>query len=268
MSKLIDLTNQDFGYWHVLERAPNNKEGQAMWLCKCTLCGKTIKTVSGGHLRSGRSTCCGCNKIEKMRLANIKDRTGKTYGFLYVNRLANAQELELQRKRDGTYWNCTCLKCGRKNVIVFGDYLENGDTKSCGCLTSLNESKIAQMLNTLNFQYKQQYSFQDLFSNRECDKLYYDFAIFNNETLLYLIEYDGIQHFEKNHFHNNFDITRKNDLLKNKYCFSNNIPIIRIPYNKPYDINDLKLETTKFLLTPENEKEYYREEKDIYEISN
>ena len=187
MSKLIDLTNQDFGYWHVLERAHNNKGGQAMWLCKCTLCGKTIKTVSGGHLRSGRSTCCGCNKIEKMRLANIKDRTGKTYGFLYVNRLANAQELELQRKRDGTYWNCTCLKCGRKNIIVFGDYLENGDTKSCGCLTSLNESKIAQMLNTLNFQYKQQYSFQDLFSNRECDKLYYDFAIFNNETLLYLI---------------------------------------------------------------------------------
>ena len=26
MSKLIDLTGQDFGYWHVLERAENDKK--------------------------------------------------------------------------------------------------------------------------------------------------------------------------------------------------------------------------------------------------
>jgi hypothetical protein len=49
----------------------------------------------------------------------------------------------------------------------------------------------------------------------------------------------------------------KSDLLKNKYCFDNNIPIIRIPYDADYTINDLKLETTKFLLIPENEGEYY-----------
>ena len=29
MSKLIDLTNKDFGYWHVIERGPNNKNGRA-----------------------------------------------------------------------------------------------------------------------------------------------------------------------------------------------------------------------------------------------
>lgn len=258
MSKLIDLTNQDFGYWHVIQRADNDKFGKAMWLCKCTLCNITIKPVSGTHLRSGKSTCCGCNKIEKMRQANIKNRVGKIYGFLYVNRLANEQELQTQRKRNGTYWNCTCLKCGRENVIIFGDYLENGDTKSCGCLNSFNEGKIAQMLDTLNIQYKQQYTFSNLFSNRECDKLYYDFAIFNNNYLLYLIEYDGIQHFESNHFQNNLETVRKNDLLKNQYCFNNKIPLIRIPYNQQYTINDLKIETTKFLLTQENEKQYYQ----------
>ena len=93
MSKLIDLTNQDFGYWHVIQRADNDKFGKAMWLCKCTLCNITVKPVSGTHLRSGKSTCCGCNKMEKMRQANIKNRVGKVYGFLYVNRLANEQEL-------------------------------------------------------------------------------------------------------------------------------------------------------------------------------
>lgn len=126
----------------------------------------------------------------------------------------------------------------------------------------MNESKIAQMLNNLKIKYQQQYSFYDLYSNRKCDKLYYDFAIFNNDTLLYVIEYDGIQHFEKGHFHNNNENTHKNDLEKNKYCFEHNIPIIRIPYNKEYDLNDLKLETTRYLLTQDNESEYYASIKD------
>ncbi len=256
MSKLIDLTGQDFGYWHVLERAENDKGGKAQWLCKCTLCNKTIKVVAGGHLRSGRSTCCGCNKIEKMRQANIKDRIGKQYGYLLVKRIATKEEAP-NKKYGGTYWICDCLKCGRQNVCVRGDYLENGDTKSCGCINSMNESKIAQMLEEMNITFKQQYSFSDLYSNRVCDKLYYDVAVFNNDTLIYIIEYDGVQHFEKGHFHQDFETVHKNDLEKNKYCFEHNIPLIRIPYNKEYNLNDLKLETTRYLLTPDNEKEYY-----------
>ena len=31
MSKLIDLTGQDFGYWHVIERAENRANGRAYW---------------------------------------------------------------------------------------------------------------------------------------------------------------------------------------------------------------------------------------------
>ena len=170
----------------------------------------------------------------------------------------------------GLYWNCTCLNCGRENVIVFGDYLRNGDTKSCGCINSINESKIAKMLDNGNIKYQTQYTFVDLYSKRECDKLIFDFAIFNknNNSLLYLIEFDGSQHFtyfysENNKSWNNkdnFNITRKNDLIKNKYCFEHNIPLIRIPYNADYTFEDLKLETTRFLLTPENEKKYYTNE--------
>ena len=87
----------------------------------------------------------------------------------------------------------------------------------------------------------------------------FDFAIYNQDTLLYMIEYDGIQHFQRGHFFDTFDITHKNDLLKNQYCFTHNIPLIRIPYDKEYSINDLKLETTQFLLTPQNEEQYYSE---------
>ena len=261
MSKLIDLTGQDFGYWHVIKRGENTPSGQARWLCHCTLCDKTTKLVSGAHLRSGRSTCCGCNKMEKMRQASIKNEQGKIYGFLYVEREATKEENPRPDKQS-VYWNCTCLKCGRKNVIVCGDYLRNGNTKSCGCINSLNESKIAQMLDTLQFKYIKQKRFDNLTSTgRKCDELMFDFAIYNGNTLLYIIEYDGIQHFEYGHFYDNYDITHRNDLLKNQYCFRNNIPLIRIPYDVEYDLNDLKLETTRFLLTKENEKQYYESRK-------
>ena len=264
MSKCIDLTGQDFGYWHVIERGPNAKDGRAQWLCHCTLCDKTTKLVQGGHLRAGRSTSCGCNKITKMREASIKHEEGKTYGFLYVNRMATSEEIKTVRnsKPNGIYWNCTCLKCGKKNVIVKGDYLRNGDTTSCGCLLSKNEVLITQMLDTLKVKYTKQYRFNDLTSTgRNCDQLIFDFAIFdqNYNQLLYLIEYDGIQHFDPFHaFSNNdFDITRRNDLLKNQYCFLHNIPLIRIPYDCKYSLNDLKLETTNYLLTQTNELDYY-----------
>ena len=79
-----------------------------------------------------------------------------------------------------------------------------------------------------------------------------DFFI-NNQ---YMLEYDGEGHFfQVGNW--NFEKQHQYDLIKNKYCFDNNIPLIRIPYDAEYTIDDLKLETTRFLLTPENEKEYY-----------
>ena len=199
-------------------------------------------------------------KWEKMRQASIKDESGKTYGYLYVNRMATKEEKP--RNIESIYWVCTCTKCGHSNVLVRGDYLRNGDTTSCGCIQSKNESIIAQMLNSLGYTYKQQYVFDDLSSTgRKCDRLPFDFAILNPHTqqVLYLIEYDGIQHFTESHQwqQGGYQITHSNDLLKNKYCFDRNIPLIRIPFNKQYSIQDIKIETTSCLLTPKNELLYY-----------
>ena len=90
--------------------------------------------------------------MEKMRQANIKNEIGNIYGFLKVIRQASNEEKPRQ-DRAGIYWVCECLKCGKQNVIVLGDYLRNGDTTSCGCLNSKNESNIAKMLDELNINY-------------------------------------------------------------------------------------------------------------------
>ena len=47
-------------------------------------------------------------------------------------------------------------------------------------------------------------------------------------------------------------------MLKNNYCFQNNIPIIRIPYYCNYVEEDLFLTTTRYLLSPDKVDNYYR----------
>lgn len=257
--KPIDLTGKQFGYWLVLERAPNSASGAIMWSCKCTLCNETIKNVIGNHLKAGRSTCCRACSYKLIGEKNSIDETGKTYGYLYVNRRATEEE-KPRHDRTGAYWNCTCLKCGIENVIVFGDYLRNGDTKSCGCIQSVNEAKIKDYFNNHNIFYSYNHKFIDCLNSKTQAPYLFDFYINNT----YIIEYDGSQHFKSSksstsvwNTPQNLIETRRKDLEKNKYCFEHNIPLIRIPYDVEYTEDDLKLETTRFLLTPENEMKYY-----------
>lgn len=250
MSKLIDLTGKEFGSWKVLKRGPNKAGGKATWECLCQACGN-IKFVDGSHLRGGHSTNCGCLRVEALRRSRIKDETGHRYGKLVVLEKDITPE-----GKEGLYWKCQC-DCG--NIItVKGDYLRNGDTQSCGCIISKQEMNITKLLTSKNIQFQRQYSFPDLLSKKN-SKLYFDFAIFNNNQLLYLIEYDGEQHFNEKHAWNSESYTRNknNDIIKNQYCFEHNIPIIRIPYDSKYTINDLILETTRFLFTKDNAEEYY-----------
>ena len=62
----------------------------------------------------------------------------------------------------------------------------------------------------------------------------FDFAVFNNDKLEYLIEFDGRQHFTGpeaswTHAHSLEEIQFR-DKLKNDYCKEHNIILKRIPY--------------------------------------
>lgn len=69
MSKFIDLTGQRFGRLLVLERAPSNKEGKAMFTCKCD-CGNIVY-VLGKNLRNQHSKSCGCSSVERASVMNL-----------------------------------------------------------------------------------------------------------------------------------------------------------------------------------------------------
>ena len=94
MGKLIDLKNQIFGQWQVLERDKSSYGAgkKAKWICRCNACG-TIKSVSSDNLRSGKSTNCGCLRTKALRQSHVKDLSNQQFGYLKVVRQATDEEI-------------------------------------------------------------------------------------------------------------------------------------------------------------------------------
>ena len=70
MSQLKDLTGQKFNRLTVISREPNDKRGQAMWLCQCE-CGNYV-VVKGSNIRNNHTQSCGCLQKEKTIEASTK----------------------------------------------------------------------------------------------------------------------------------------------------------------------------------------------------
>jgi hypothetical protein len=129
-------------------------------------------------------------------------------------------------------------------ITVRADHLKNGTTNSCGCINSLGETKLKQILNTNNIPYKSQVCFNDL-RGKNGAYLFFDFAIYDaDNNLKCLIEYQGKQHYEPFHFDSQerFEERQRYDQIKRDYCKSHNIKLIEILYT---DYNKLSLEYLK-----------------------
>ena len=122
-ARTIDMTGMRCGRFTVLCRAQNKGE-QAAWTCLCD-CGKEVDVV-GSSLRSGASRSCGCLSRDRSR-ERADDLIGRIFGRLTVIRRADRKTGTL-----GVYWVCLC-ECG-ETLVVPGNNLKSGNTKSCGCL--------------------------------------------------------------------------------------------------------------------------------------
>ena len=128
MPNPIDLTGETFGYFTVLERAHNNKDGRTMWLCRCK-CGNE-RIVSGKCLRNGHTKSCGCLAKEINSERSLINRVGEQYGRLTV--IERADDYVAPNGKHHVRWLCQC-ECGNQTIVDAGD-LVCGHTQSCGCL--------------------------------------------------------------------------------------------------------------------------------------
>lgn len=241
----VDLTGQRFGRLVVIKRVDDHVTPSGrhivMFQCHCD-CGN-ITIVPAESLTNGNTRSCGCYSVDSAIQRNTIDIINKRFGRLTV-----VKQVETINHR--TRFLCHC-DCG-SNVIVDGCNLRNGYTQSCGCLKSRGEAKISSILKNNGVNFCREYTCDNLI---DVNKLRIDFAILNDEgSVQYFIEYDGEQHFySKACGWSNDDqlrTTQKHDRIKNEYCFSHDIPLIRIPYTH-YDnlcYADLVPETSDYLL--------------------
>lgn len=242
-----DITNEKFTRLTAIKIIGKDKTGANIWLCKCDCGNETQATVS--QLRRGSRKSCGCLNKEKMSILGkqgVIDLTNQRFGKLIAL-------CPTERRQHGcVVWHCRC-DCG--NYYDASSYLlRTGHISSCGCLgRSLGEETIASILIDNNIAFIQEYSFPDCYDKNINLPLRFDFYV-NNQ---YLIEFDGEQHYKATSGWNtpeHLEIVKHRDTIKNEYCQSHNIPLIRIPYNH---INQLCLDdvllTSQYLVRKDEE---------------
>lgn len=98
---------------------------------------------------------------------------------------------------------------------------------------SRGEIKIEEILQAAGLPFKEEYVFSDLISHSG-RPLRFDFAVFDDDgNIDFLIEYQGIQHYEaKSKFGGASGLRKQqyNDMMKREYCRKHGIRLIAIPY--------------------------------------
>lgn len=222
-----NLIGKRFGRLIVIERLPSSSK----WKCLCD-CGNVIITNTN-HLNQGHTQSCGCLQKDKASETHFKNLTGKRFGMLTVEGLDVSKSSSKAK-----FYICKC-DCGQKKVINQSSLLRG--TISCGCSRmSHGEFKIAELLKSYNISFTQEQIFSTCINPKTGKCLRFDFYVNNS----YLIEYNGIQHYNANQgWDESLEDIQYRDNIKIEWAKNNNIPLIIIPYTK-YDtltIDDLLL---------------------------
>lgn len=157
----------------------------------------------------------------------MKDETGNRYGALTV------LERNYERAKDSTaWWTCLC-ECGNL-VVCRGTALRAGYNLSCGCKRRYRgETAIANLLTDKSISYKTQQTFEDFRFSKTNGVPRFDFGIYSEDKLIFLIEYNGIQHYQYvEYFQESTEDICARDQEKVRYCQIHNIPLEIIPYTE------------------------------------
>lgn len=219
------MTGKTFGRLTVVEEIFTDPQHHKV-RCVCS-CGTEI-VVARGDVMSGHTNSCGCLQADAIRLFKDVDYTGyiSDYGIEIIDKYG-------KNNKGQTLWNCKCGICGN----IFQEIparIKCNHIRSCGCIVrSSREIFIDNYLNDNNIQHICQYKFDDC-KSKNGYRLRFDFGVFDiNINLLFLIEYDGKQHFEPVDLFGGEDAyidTVERDIIKNKYCKEHNIILLRIQY--------------------------------------
>jgi hypothetical protein len=165
------------------------------------------------NLRQGCPKCVGMNKTTEEFIYEARLIHGDKYEYSLVDYVNSKLKI-----------NIICLKHGGFNQSPNMHLRGNG----CPiCKESKGEKLIREFLIKNNIKFIQEHTFKKC-KNKQV--LPFDFYLPDYNVC---IEFDGIQHFKPIKAfggQNGFDLTKQNDLIKDNFCNTNNLKLIRIPY--------------------------------------
>lgn len=194
-----------------------DSRNQCMCMCLCD-CGNR-KKVAAYDLTHGRVKSCGCKQH------TYKDITGLRSGLLTAIRYIGTSNLSSR----SALWLCKC-DCGNFCEKP-RQSLTSGTVKSCGCIkSSYGEKIVEEILKNKNIEYERDYKFLDCLSPNGFP-VKFDFAIIENSNIMFLIEYQGKQHYEDC---GNFGKLEREytDKIKKEYCLNKNIDLLEIRFDE------------------------------------
>ena len=194
--------------------------------CKC---GRPYKTTFKLFTRRCECGVCTGNKLS---IEYCKEKTKE---------ISNCELIESEYINNSMPMNFRC-ECGNIYEVSWDKFTSHNQIRCSSCTKnkSKGEYAIENFLKDNKIKYKTQYTFQDCIN---VTYLRFDFAILNeDDTLKFLIEFDGSQHYSSSgrlYTEQKVIYIKTNDKIKNSYCESNNIRLVRIPYWKLKNINNL-----------------------------
>lgn len=213
----------------LLSQTYENAHKKLLIECKC---GNEFETKLNHFKQSDQKQCkkCGIEIVTSQK--RLSDKYIEKYIEKHNCKLASKyinSETKIKIK-------CGCGSYYETLFIMFRDY----DIRSCKICREENksiskgETKIEKWLIKNKVKYKRQYKIKGCKFERE---LPFDFAIIEDSKLKMLIEYDGKQHFELGGFTSdkerqkeNLLTIQRNDLIKDTFCKTNNIKLLRVKY--------------------------------------
>lgn len=209
-------------YFDVLIKEENYDGAGKILKVRCRKCGR-IEEVSYNVFKKRINKCQNCINIKRYNI--VKEKCDKINYILLDKEVCGTK----------SPINMICNN-GHKISPTYDSFI----WKDCGCelckVTSRGEDKIENLLNGLNIFYSKHYRGFDLLYKKHLE---FDFYI---PQLNAVIEFDGIQHFKPIKHYGGFDKfmdLKIKDGLKNEFCYLNKIKLIRIPYWKLNDIEEI-----------------------------
>ncbi|KAF6630488.1 DUF2726 domain-containing protein [Paenibacillus sp. EKM208P] len=191
-------------------------------------CGCEFETAAYNLLKKASCPICHgyCKKDTKVFAQQVNLLTEGEYQ-LASEYIADSDKVKLKH-----------LECGHVYKTIPSNFIQGG-SRCPRCRPpkkseSKGEERIRLYLTNNNYVYVSQFEFEDC---RDRTPLKFDFAVLErkDQPPLLLIEFDGLQHYEPVKYwggQKTFNNIRRRDKIKDNYCKSHNIPLIRIKYTE------------------------------------